>query len=80
MTGPDELALEQLTDKQFDLVCRARPYPVILKTRGEAITAASLERRGWGTVENGASSERIFRINQAGDDACAWLDVLGPDA
>ena len=44
-----------LTDKQFDMVVKAINFPVILKTRGQSITAASLARHGWGQVEPGAS-------------------------
>ena len=60
--------LINLTDKQFALAVRAFSHPVILICRGECITAASLARHGYGTVEDGASGERIFRLNQAGED------------
>ena len=72
----DYLSDNDLTDKQVDLVCKARAYPVILATGGEARTASSLEKRGWGAVEDGASGERIFRLNQNGEDALCWLDEL----
>lgn len=71
---------DTLTDLQWDMGASARRFPVILKTKGQAITAASLARNGWGTVEDGASGERIFRISQAGADAFAWLDELNEDA
>ena len=68
-----------LTDKQALLAHRARHHPVILKTRGEKITARSLEKRMWGDVEAGASGETIFRLNQYGEDALSWVDWLKDD-
>ncbi len=68
---------DDLTDFQWGMCAQARHYPVILKTRGNTTTAVSLARKGWGNVEDGASGERIFRMNQAGCDAMAWLDDLG---
>lgn len=56
-----------LTDKQFDMVVKAINFPVILKTRGQSITAASLARHGWGQVEPGASGEKIFRLSPDGE-------------
>ncbi|MEY4055643.1 MAG: hypothetical protein RL519_978 [Pseudomonadota bacterium] len=79
MTGA-ELNSEALTDHQWAMCASARQFPVILATRGQSITAASLARNGWGTVEDGASGERIFRLNQAGCDEFAWLDELKDDA
>lgn len=73
------LSDNDLTDKQFDLATKARAYPRILATGGEKRTAASLEKNGWGTVEDGASGERIFRLNQDGEDALCWLDELAED-
>ena len=70
------LSDNDLTDKQMGIALVARAYPVILKTGGEVRTATSLERRGWGTVEDGASGERIFRLNQDGEDALSWIDEL----
>ena len=58
-----------LTDKQFDIAARAFFFPVILRTRGQSITAASLARNGWGVVEPGASGEKIFRLSAEGDAA-----------
>lgn len=58
-----------LTDRQFSLCMLAQRFPVILATGGMKTTAASLARKGWGNVEDGASGERIFRMNQAGCDA-----------
>lgn len=75
MTGGD-LDTMDLTDKQWMLGADARRYPVILETRGRAITAASMARKGWGAVEDGASGQRIFRLSQEGCDAFAWLDDL----
>ncbi len=71
-----DLDSEDLTDFQWGMCAEARRFPVILKTRGNAVTAASLASKGWGMVEDGASGERIFRMNQAGCDAMAWLDEL----
>ena len=58
-----------LTDKQFALAVKAYSFPVILETRGQSITAASLARNGWGVVEPGASGEKIFRLSAEGDAA-----------
>lgn len=44
-------------------------YPMILRTAAMKATAVRLERKGWGTVEDGASGERIFRLSQAGHEA-----------
>ena len=63
--------LNDLTDKQFALAVRAFSHPVILICRGECITAASLARHGYGTVEDGASGERIFRLNPEASDMVA---------
>lgn len=73
-----ELDTENLTDKQFWLGgwCAVKGRPRILIGYAEARVAANLERLGWGTVEDGASGERIFRLNQAGEDAFAWLGEL----
>ena len=64
----------ELTDAQFLLCSEAQRFPVILRNAGQKITAAALSRKGWGTVEDGASGERIFRLNQAGCDAMEWHD------
>lgn len=58
-----------LTDKQFALAVKAYSFPAILETRGQAITAASLVRNGWGEVEPGASGEKIFRLGAEGHAA-----------
>lgn len=73
------LDCETLTDRQFWLAgfCAINGYPRILRGRGEKRTAANLERLGWGEVEEGASGERIFRLNQAGEDAFAWVPKVG---
>lgn len=70
-----ELDTESLTDKQFWLagLVAVRAHPLILKDASEKRIAANLEKLGWGDVENGASGERIFRLNQAGEDAFAWV-------
>lgn len=73
------LSDNDLTDKQFDLAAKARSHPFILTTGGEKRTAASLEKNGWGTVEDGASGERIFRLNQDGEDALCWLEPIAND-
>lgn len=75
MTGEEiDLDVEDLTNKQFLLSEKAQRFPVILRTHGEANTAASLARKGWGEVEDGASGERIFRMSQAGCDAWDWFN------
>lgn len=61
---------ENLTDRQFALACEARRFPVIV-SHGKLNTARTLEARLWGTVEDGANGERIFRLNQDGCDALA---------
>lgn len=72
------LDAESLTDRQFWLagLCALNGHPRILQGRGEKRTAANLERLGWGDVEDGASGEQIFRLNQAGEDAFEWLASL----
>lgn len=77
--GETVLYSDDLTEKQFMLCLKARRFPFILETRGEAITAASLQRRGFGTVEDGASGQRIFRLSQDGCDAFEWLDMFAND-
>jgi hypothetical protein len=72
MPHPDDI----LTDGQFDLVSRALDHPHILRTRAEKVSARSLEKRGYGTVESGASGDVIFRLNQDGSDAVDWLREL----
>lgn len=74
MLNPNEPALdaEELNGTQLKMVLRDFPYPTILRTGGEKVTAAALEKRGWGAVEDGASGERIFRLNQEGEDAVAF--------
>ena len=58
--------VECLTDKQFYIAMRAMAYPYILPDRGSRITGASLERHGYGNVEDGAGGGRIFRLNEDG--------------
>ncbi len=58
-----------LTDRQLTLCIAAQFNPVILGDGGSKRTARALEKKGWGTVEDGASGEVIFRLNQAGADA-----------
>lgn len=74
MSGPSEN--DNLTDAQFGMVATALSYPVILDDRAMKVTARSLEKRGYGSVENGASGQVIFRLNQQGHDAMAWLVEL----
>ena len=73
-----ELDTESLTDKQFWLAgwCAVKGHPRILVGSAEDRVAANLEKLGWGTVEDGASVERIFRLSQDGEDAFAWLGEL----
>lgn len=68
-TNHPSLRLGYLTDWQRDIVNAARRCPVILYSRDGTRVANKLERLGWGTVEDGASGERIFRLNQAGENA-----------
>ena len=73
------IELYSLTDKQMLMAMNAYNYPVILKTRGQSVTAASLARHGYGDVEAGASGQSIFRLNQAGSDqvqfeSLSWKD------
>jgi hypothetical protein len=69
-----DLDAESLTDRQFWMagLVAVRGHPLILKDAGEKRIAANLEKLGWGDVEKGAGEERIFRLNQAGEDAFAW--------
>ena len=61
-----------LTDRQVAMIHNAYAHPLILSGQGEARTANSLVRHGYGDVENGAGREKIFRLNQAGENA--WRD------
>ena len=73
-----ELDSEGLTDRQFALACDSRDHPVIVA--GPRLnTARCMERKRWGTVENGSAGELIFRLNQDGCDALEWLDDLNDD-
>lgn len=63
-----ELDMCNLTDLQFVMVNDALPFPVRLCTPARKITARSLVKKGWGTVEDGAAGELIFRLNQEGED------------
>lgn len=69
---------ETLTDRQFWLagLCAVSGHPHILKDGGERRVARNLERLGWGAVEDGASGECIFRLNQDGEDAFDWLRAV----
>jgi len=58
-----------LTDVQLGMCIDAVLCPQILRDGNQKRTARALERMGWGNVEDGASGEIIFRINQAGSDA-----------
>lgn len=70
-----ELDCDTLTDKQFWLAgfCAAKGHPHIIDNAGEARVASTLAKLGWGSVEDGASGQRIFRLSQAGEDAFAWV-------
>ena len=61
-----------LTDKQVAMIHNAYAHPRILSGQGKERTANSLVRHGYGDVENGAGREKIFRLNQAGENA--WCD------
>ena len=65
----------KLPDNQVAMIHMAYAHPVILKGQGMARTANSLARHGYGSVEGGASGEKIFRLNQAGENA--WRDYCG---
>lgn len=67
MSAP--LDIGELTDWQFGLTRRAYAYPTILHGPTDKNVAHRLAEKGWGAVENGASGEVIFRLNQAGSDA-----------
>lgn len=69
-----DLDTENLTDKQFWLagLVAVQRHPRILSNASEMRVAANLEKLGWGAVEAGASGDKIFRLNQAGEDAFAW--------
>lgn len=67
---------QDLTDPQFVLVMEAFPFPAILKVGGMKAVATSLAKKGWGSVEDGASGERIFRLSEAGSNAVAEFKHL----
>lgn len=62
-----ELAHMNLTPKQRALAIAAYRFPVILTNRNK-FTAIHLRNKGLGTVEDGASGDVLFRLNQAGCD------------
>jgi len=64
----DNLDTIDLTDNQFLLVAASSNHPTILTSR-QMRTAYALERKGWGTVEEGGDGKKIFRLNQAGSSA-----------
>ena len=64
----DNLDTLDLTDMQFLLVGASASHPTILTSK-QMLTAYTLERKGWGAVENGGGGEKIFRLNQAGSSA-----------
>ena len=61
--------IERLTALENALARESGPFPKILTNAVQKRTAANLERKGWGAVEDGANGERIFRLNQAGENA-----------
>ena len=63
-----------LTDRQVAMIHNAYSHPVILHGQGMARTANSLARHGYGSVEGGGSGEKIFRLNQAGENA--WRESM----
>ena len=56
-----------MTPKQRALATQAYRFPVILD-RTTSLIARHLENKGLGTIEDGASGDVIFRLNQAGCD------------
>lgn len=67
--------IESLTALESVLARESGPFPKILANAVQKRTAANLENKGWGTVEDGASGERIFRLNQAGENALAQAQM-----
>lgn len=64
------MRLASLTESQRSLAYLALRHPVIVS--GPRLnTARKLEAKLYGTVEDGASGEVIFRLSQAGADALA---------
>lgn len=57
-----------MTPKQRALATQAYRFPVILD-RTTSLIARHLENKCLGTIEDGASGDVIFRLNQAGCDA-----------
>lgn len=64
-----------LTPKQRALAIAAYRFPVIL-TNANKFTAIHLRNKGLGTVEDGASGQVLFRLNQAGCDLVATFHSL----
>lgn len=64
-----------LTPKQRALATQAYRFPVILD-RTTSLIARHLENKGLGTIEDGASGDVIFRLNQAGCDVVAFHAAL----
>ena len=71
------LDCDSLTDRQFWMAghVAVRGYPLILTGAAEKRIAANLVKLGWGEIENGASNERIFRLNHHGEAAFAWARI-----
>lgn len=65
------LDLRDLTDREYVIGFEAYVRPVILRNPQMKRAASGLAKKGFGAVEDGASGERIFRLNQAGEDAFA---------
>lgn len=64
-----------VTPKQRALAIAAYRFPVILD-HTTSLIARHLEHKGLGTIEDGASDQVIFRLNQAGCDVVATLHSL----
>lgn len=65
----------RLSYRQYMMARSALRHPVILHGRGNKHVGAALARQGYGTVEDGASGERIFRLSQAAEDAFNADDI-----
>lgn len=65
-----------MTPKQRALAIKAYRFPVILD-RTTSLIARHLEHKGLGTIEDGASGQAIFRLNQAGCDLVATFHSQG---
>lgn len=68
----NRLSVSQLTALQVGVAYEAYGFPAIVK--GVRINIARrLEEKGWGTVEEGMNGDRLFRLNQDGENAIKRL-------